>query len=179
MRRLLSPFAVVIALLLPSAAAFAQPQIHEVLHERAKLIAKLVGESNGQAEWWAGYNGTDDLEVWKWDDTFVDYIWPAHRNATLSLYSIQAIGVQDAKESEPVELDSVVIDAASIEVSNSGSQSEQSWEYMAEFETLTTKEHSFELGFEQSLTVTGTIGSDGVPGEAGDRRDAGLQSNHD
>lgn len=159
----LRPITIFVAFVMATVVAFAQPQqtLDRVLMGRAKLIASIVGETNSKETYWHGYDGKPDLHVDSWGDDFVDYRWRKNRGATIVLSSVQPAGFTDLKESEPVELDSRVIDAASIEVTNAGASTEQVWgPYTAEFETLTTKERSFELGFEQTLTTTGTIGSD-------------------
>ena len=68
--------------------------------------------------------------------------------------------MRDPKQSDPVELDSEIIDAASITSENRDGKSPLDWEYTGEFEHTTSESDSFEAGFSQSITNTLTIGND-------------------
>ena len=81
-------------------------------------------------------------------------------SATLLLTNIQPTKIKDPKESDPVELDSKIIDAASINSDNLGGHGPLGWEYSGEFEKTTSKEESFEKGFDQSIENTLTIGGE-------------------
>ena len=135
----------------------------EQLQPRVELIAHLCaqyGEVGDKAEWWGDYHQSEGLDVAKWTDTFVDFRRTGTGSATVYLEDVQPSGVRDVKESDPVELDSKVIDATSIRSDNVKGTSPAMWEYTGEFEQTTSKRHSFEAGFQQSVTNTFTAGSD-------------------
>ena len=132
----------------------------ELLKPRTILILHAIAKFQNSPEWWGKYDKDESLWTGDWSDTKVDYRRPDHKSATVMLTNVQPTKIKDSKESDPVELDSRIIDAASIEVLNKTGQSPRAWRYSGEFEKLVTKAESFELGFEQSLETTYTAGND-------------------
>ena len=133
----------------------------DLLMERAELIAIACTPHLGdKPEWWGGYKQSEGLKVVQWDDTRIDYRRKKVGSATLMLTNIQSKGLTDIKESEPVELSSKVVDAASIESLNADGVSERHWEYSGTFDKTVTKRHAFETSFDQTITSTTTVGGE-------------------
>ena len=137
--------------------------IDQSLKPRAIIIAAVVANHRKNWEWWGGYTAKEGLAVAEWDDTMIDYRRRDGVSPTLILDNLQVKTIVNPKESTPVLLNSKVIDAASIEVDNLGSDTPQDWEYSGEFEKTTSKEEAFTLGFEQSISSATTIGNDASP----------------
>lgn len=163
----------------------------EQLELRARLIAHaVVGAWRPRKwEWWGGYDWHHNLHVESWADDRVDYRRGGGSSPTLMLTNVQPSKIRDSRETEPVELESKVIDAASIESLNrqcwldavaaylkdnpSGDFDDLeehaqeywgavplSWEYSGEFETTRTKAEAFSWGLETSIRNCFTAGSD-------------------
>ena len=167
----------------------------DALRDRAQYIghAVVLAWRPSKKEWWAGYDWHDTLKTDDWTDTRVDYRRPNVGSATLVLAEIQPVGVKNVRESEPVELESRIIDAASIEIYN-----RQSWEdavaafladdpdgdfddlddakqrywgavpqpwgpYQAEFEKTVSKTEAFNWSLETSVRNCFTAGNDATP----------------
>ena len=155
--------AVIIALLVIALPSAQTTNLDDLLRERAQLIAHAFGQHNSKSEWWAGYDWQTPIRTENWTDSNASYRGPDEA-AAVSFSDIQASGLRDIHESEPVEINSRVIDAVSLEITNQDGQSEQPWgPYQGEFETVTSKEMSLELGFEQSISDTFTAGNDSTP----------------
>ena len=95
----------------------------EQLEPRADLIAFICsryGRVGTKKEWWGSYERGEGLKVVKWTDTFVDYRREDAGSATIYFTDVQPAQVRNVKESDPVLLDSKIIDAASITSRNVG-----------------------------------------------------------
>ena len=98
---------------------------------RASLVAYACsGRIGSDWEHWDNYKPNQGLDRWRLGRrTHVEYRRKKKTSPTLKFLNIQPKGIRDAVETEPVELDSKIIDAASITVDNStGSQPSGPWD---------------------------------------------------
>ena len=118
----------------------------------------------------------EEIEAVSWSDTRVDYRRPHARSASIVLDQIQGKNLKDVHETEPVQLDSKIIDAASIMPSNYGGTSSLGWSYTGEFEKTTSKEEAFEKSFDQSSETYYEQGGDAAGFKAGIKITSGVSS---
>ena len=155
--------AIIASLMLGASLPARDLNVAEVLKERASLIAEAVGHYNSDSRWWAGYRHREGLHIEYWSDDQIRYGRPSS-SSTITFYNYRPAKVKNAVESEPVQIDSKIIDAASIEVLNKDGNSDQPWgPYTGEFEKTTTRGESFEKGFSQAISDTFTAGNDMSP----------------
>lgn len=140
----------------------AKKVIHEVLQDRAALIAHICSPFIGvDFATWGNYQPAEGLVVNNWDDSYVDYRRGKTINgATIMLKSISPRSVHNIKESEPFEISSKLVDAATIDSDNSNGDHSLSWgPYTGEFESTTSRSKAFTRTFTQSAKNTFTAGS--------------------
>ena len=146
-----------------------------LLMPRAELIAQLVGPRvAGKREWWAEYNRHEGLRTGHWTDTRVDYRRPGVGSASIVLDQIQGRNLKDVHETDPIELDSKIIDAASIVSRNKKSNSPIDWSYTGEFEKTISKEEAFEKSFDQTIETFYEQGGDAAGFKAGIKTTLGF-----
>ena len=91
----------------------------DMLERRARLYLHLCAPHIAtKPQWGAGYRHTEDLLISSWSDTHVDYRRLKAASCCVYLGDVQGAQLRDISESEPVQHEEKIIDAASIEVFN-------------------------------------------------------------
>ena len=150
--------------------------LDEILYDRANLIAHACAPHIGnKPQWWGGYKRKEALNCVRWTDSEVDYRRSAAKSACIHFTNVQGQNLKNVQESEPVELDSEIIDAAAIRIYNSLGESPQPWgPYVGEFERTKSKEDSFENTFTQAIEVFYEQGGEAAGYKAGIKLSLGF-----
>lgn len=131
----------------------------DALEERGRLIGEALAGSPVYR--WGDYSRAEDLHGWQESEEMVGYTRAGDGNARLHLFNVTPVGVRGLTESDPVVLDSKVIDALDAKLYNlAGISRDLEQDYTADFGETESKEDSFKSGLTVALKTAFTFGGE-------------------